>query len=370
MRIPHHSKLRKVGINSELPNIGLAAIFICSFIALTIWSERGWTDRVSYSLTLGSVVYAGLRLVSDKGPKNRRVQLLLRSQSPYSLSIERAFTEYLSHETGITLGKTIPQIDHGDIQVQISILRALNPAKLDALVILPCEGSSEIWTELERLATKNIFIVVLEIEPPKERFVEQGQRKPIFVAPNFGSSGEKIGELISISLQEKKNSNALVLYSPNYPFSSRQGIEIPMKIGHRLFVDQIQNQVAFQPIASWDKNLGSEQALTWLKENTKIRGNLVVYCGSDDILLELSEKIQMNRLTQSLTSRIKLIGCDGSKSEKGNLLVQKSPFAIATLEKHPEKIGRKAAEVIIREYFGNISSAVEYLIEPDLAIFE
>lgn len=115
IRIPHHSKLRKVGINSDLPNIGLVAIFICSFIAFTIWSERGWTDRVSYSLTLGSVVYASLRIVSDKGPKNRRLHLLLRSQSPYSLSIERAFTEYLSHETGVTLGKTIPQTDHGDI---------------------------------------------------------------------------------------------------------------------------------------------------------------------------------------------------------------------------------------------------------------
>lgn len=359
------SKLRLKGVSTVRQFTASVVVGILVSISFTLYSHfqtssTNWdilnAKNLSAFTTPFGLMFSLLSIFKDFGNRPRKVKILMPSTSDYQSAIINGFELTLGKlsKNVIEFEDITPRMHHRDEKAQIEILRSLRSEKVDALVIMPARLSKALLEELRLLYFREVFIVILEYNPPKEVFNKAHLRAPYVIAPDFYLCGEILGNECIKLLQEDSKSKVINVISPIGEWENNQGIDIQKATSNIFARAGVVDKVVEIRLQSWDSKIASSLILTQIHRiSLSTTGSIIVSCGTDRILIQLWTAL-FNDDYNNIRDRIKLIGFDGIRDFRGELIVNLCVNAVGTIDTKPLEIGIHAAQLILDEASGNL----------------
>jgi len=334
-----------------------------------VWNVLNAQTLSAFTTPFG-LTFSLLSIFKDFGNRPRKVKLLMPSTSDYQSAIVNGFELTLGKlsRDQIELENLTPKSHHRDENLQLDILRSLRSEKLDGLVIMPSKMNNSVIEELRQLYLRGVFIVLLEYELPAEIFNSPNFRSPYVITPDFKYCGTILGQECMELIQRNHDSSVINVIGPIGEMESAQGADIRSASQEIFKVNGLNDRVTEISLKSWNAADATDAIFKAIKKvSNACSGKIIISCGTDRILIQLWTLLY-NEKFNPLRDRIMLIGFDGIRDFRGELMIGLSMNAIGTIDTKPTEIGMQAAQVILDEYAGNLAAlAAPHLIEPEFA---
>ena len=359
------SRLRVVGMRplavlifAMIPTV--LTVVVCQILTV------GFDRMIGISGTVFAIATFVLSQFQASGPRHRRVVMVPKSRSPFSLSVYRGLADSLHSKSEISVSVDWPLAPVSDeVGWQLEVLRRASTVRADGVVIVPAADDDQIWEEIVRLTKLGLFVVVLDTKPRNAFFAQRNVLRPCFAGSNFRIGGELVGEKILEFLAENPDSGALVAMGPGYSFP---GSERSRAIAEKLVVQESVSRTVFHELDSWDRRQIARQLVERLQSMLETLDRVVVFCGNDKILGAL-DRLIYSELAAQFHGRVSLIGYDGALGGDGGLLAGEYAHAIATVDTQPVEQGVRAARFVIDEHEGLLNGRGSSYVRPHLITF-
>lgn len=371
------SNLRLTGVSTRkqfFTSVAVGVLASLIFILYThfrnsngIWNVLNAQTLSAFTTPFG-LTFSLLSIYKDFGNRPRKVKILMPSTSDYQSAIVNGFELTLGKlsRDQIELENLTPKSHHRDENLQLEILRSLRSEKLDGLVIMPSKLNRLVIEELKLLYLRGVFIVLLEYDLPSGVFSDKKQKTPFVITPDFILCGHLLGNQCAAMLRSDEAASLINVIGPIGEMETAQGRDI-RSTTNKIFVNNgLQDRVTEILLRSWNATEATLEILKMVEAVSQKRtGKIVISCGTDRILIQLWTLLY-NEKYNLVRDRIVLIGLDGIRDFRGELIISLSMNAFGTIDTKPTEIGIQAAQIVLDEYSGNLAALeFEHLVEPE-----
>lgn len=319
----------------------------------------------------GSVLAVATFILSQwqtSGTPSRRVVMIPKSRSPFSLTVHRGVGDALAAFPSLTFTTEWPSGNTSDeVSWQIARLQSRDVLSADAVIILPGGDQERLWDAIARMSRAGQFVVVVDTKPANSFFALRQAPRPCFVGSDFSMGGDLVGAEIVRRLVVDRGARAVILCGPD---SSWPGMERSRGIVHRLALAGMNDRVTCEPLESWNREAGAilivKAVLATLSGGCSA---VIAFCGNDKIL-DAAERSLVLELRREDRGRVQLIGYDGVTSGSGDFLVQECSMGVATVDTKPKLQGAAIAAVLIDEHRGLLPGRGSRYIDPEIVLFK
>ncbi|WP_375424285.1 substrate-binding domain-containing protein [uncultured Friedmanniella sp.] len=229
---------------------------------------------------------------------------------------------------------------------QRGLLESVRAGTYDAVVILPARDDARLWNRLADLAEKGASVVVIDVEPAWDTFLDRGVTPPVFVSSDFAEGGRLAGGLVADALEARPGSHGLVAIGPS---SSSAGAGRSAWILYALAQRHQLDRIRAHELSGWQTDAASSALATEVEALLGAGSSeVVVFCGDDRIMSALSRTVASD---PGWTSRVWLVGYDGTTDAAGRYLArQEQHCCIGSVDTEPTSQGRDAAKALLEAY--------------------
>jgi ABC-type sugar transport system substrate-binding protein len=244
---------------------------------------------------------------------------------------------------------------------QVGVLDEIDGEGFDAVVVLPSGDDPRLWGGLRQLIVNGVTVVVLDVEPPWELFVDQRLSAPVFVSSDFVAGGRMAGDLVAEKLQAGSSWRAVVCIGPDF---SHPGVGRSSRLLYTVGRSGLIDRVRAVNLRSWDATSATRDVIAAVDTELAVPDTqVIVFCGDDRILMAVSDRGSGNPRWQG---RVELVGYDGLLDVNGRYGVARHTLSVGTVDTQPDRQGRTAARALVDAYRGTAVDHETRLVQPKL----
>lgn len=313
---------------------------------------------------LAILTFAVSQVVSRR-PRTRTVVFLAKSRSTFARNIFRGLHDGLAEYGDIHVSALFPGNDEPDVhRWQLECLASAKVAKADGLVIIPCESTPELWSELAAVTRNGTLAITVDTKAPHQMFTQVGINRPIFVGSDFCKGGRDIGRWLSSSVKSA-NARFVVALGPELSWPATERVSWLL---YELGLAGLLNQCTCIHLKSWTARVEAQEIVSLLEElDENDDAPFYVFPGNDKVAESLIHLVR-RRIPRG-EDRVRIVGYDGTTTEEGSYLLADEALACATIDTLPYNQGQAAADYVLRAYEGLRIQVLTKIVEPRLVVF-
>ena len=337
---------------------GFTITYLFTGLVETALAVGGITTFLSSTLMLG---------ISEFSPTHFSL-LMVAKKSPYSEDISDGIKEILSAKDNG--GSNIILID--DLKANKMLIAAaeaaLNKRHYEAVVLRPVIVDDIITNYVKLLLSRDIFVVLVDLDIPDPEFGIATKKLPYYVGSNHNIGGVEAFKL-SERLPKKLRTKYLIVLGPMH---SSAAVSRAKSLSWMVMTSDLQFDSHTVQLTSWSPEevaIPLENKIHTLREDSEFDcDRLVVFCPNDNICLYISQNSKKLFSKINTTDReleLCLIGYDGLKGNLGKYVVESFPCIVGTIDTRPQLIGNEAANASVSHFENRLSKQKrEYLVSP------